>query len=72
MLDVEVVWLKFLSGSTVNNDDEFVLSEDDKKNNFVLFCDAEPLSDLEFDVEDLSSIKLYDEKIVPAKISLIE
>lgn len=64
--------VKILHGNTVNNENELVLSEDDKKSNFVLSCNAKPLSDLELDVEDLSNIKLYDKKIIPAKIILIE
>ena len=64
--------VKIISGMTVNNQDEVVLSEVDKKNNFVLSCNAKPLSDLELDIEDLSEIKLYNKKIIPAKISVIK
>lgn len=64
--------VKILSGNTINRQEEMVLTEEDKNNNMVLSCNAKPITDLELDIEDLGEIKLYDKKIIPAKISIIE
>ena len=64
--------VKVLSGNTINREDELVLTQEDKKNNFVLSCNAKPLSDIELDVEDLGGIKIFEKKIIPSKISVIE
>ena len=64
--------VKVLSGYTINKEVELVLSEEDKNENFVLSCNAKPLSDLELDIEDLGEITLFEKKIIPSKISVIE
>ena len=64
--------VKVLSGTTINKEDELVLSKDDKNQNFVLSCNAKPISDLELDIEDLGDITLFEKKIIPSKINLIE
>lgn len=64
--------VKVISGKTINVEDELVLSSDEREQNFVLSCNAKPISDLYLDVEDLGDIVLYDKKIVPAKINSIE
>ena len=64
--------VKVISGSTINIEEELVLTEEDKNENFVLSCNAKPLSDLELDIEDLGEITLFEKKIIPSKISVIE
>ena len=64
--------VKVLSGKTKNLKEELVLTEEEKKQNFILSCNSIPLSNLKLDIEDLGDIILYDKKIVPAKISAIE
>lgn len=64
--------VKVLSGKTINNDKELVLTEEDKNANLVLSCNAKPLSDLELDIEDLGEIALFEKKIIPSKISIIQ
>jgi CDP-4-dehydro-6-deoxyglucose reductase len=64
--------VKVISGSTINIQEEFVLSDEEKKQNYVLSCIAKPLSDLKLDIEDLGEIKLFEKKIIPSKISVIE
>jgi CDP-4-dehydro-6-deoxyglucose reductase len=64
--------VKVISGSTEDVEKELVLTENEKKENFVLSCNAKPLSDLKLDIEDLSDIKFFDKKILPAKISKIK
>jgi len=64
--------VKVLSGNTINKEEELVLSEEDKNKNFVLSCNAKPLSDLELDIEDQGEITLFDKKIIPSKINSIE
>ena len=64
--------VKVVSGSTIDKEEELVLTKEDKTANFVLSCNAKPLSDIELDIEDLSDITLFEKKIIPAKISIIE
>jgi CDP-4-dehydro-6-deoxyglucose reductase len=64
--------VKVLSGKTINKEEELVLTEEDKNANFVLSCNAKPLNDLELDIEDLGEITLFEKKITPSKISVIE
>jgi len=64
--------VKVLSGKTINKEDELVLTEEDKNANFVLSCNAKPLCDLELDIEDLGDITLFEKKIFPSKINVIE
>lgn len=64
--------VKVLSGYTINIEEELVLTMEDKNANFVLSCNAKPLSDLELDIEDLGDITLFEKKITPSKISMIE
>ena len=64
--------VKVISGSTINIEEELVLTEEDKNENFVLSCNAKPLSDLELDIEDLGEFTLFEKKIIPSKISVIE
>jgi len=64
--------VKIISGNTIDNEEELVLTEKDKNNNYVLSCNAKPLSDLELEIEDLGDITLFEKKIIPSKISVIE
>lgn len=64
--------VKVLSGKIKNLKEELVLTEEEKKQNFILSCNSIPLSNLKLDIEDLGDIKLFDKKIVPVKISSIE
>ena len=64
--------VKVVSGSTIDKEEELVLTEQDKNNNFVLSCNAKPLSDIELNIEDLGEITLFEKKIIPSKINIIE
>jgi CDP-4-dehydro-6-deoxyglucose reductase, E3 len=64
--------VKVTSGKTINKEEELVLTQDEKSENFVLSCNAKPLSNLELDIEDLGDKCIYQKKIVPSKISNIE
>ena len=64
--------VKVISGKTTNKEEEQVLTEKEKNNNFVLSCNAKPVSDLVLDIEDLGEITLFKKKIVPSKINIIE
>ena len=64
--------VKIISGKTINKEEELVLTEEEKNENFVLSCNAKPLCDIELDIEDLGEIKIFDKKIIPSKISVIE
>ena len=64
--------VKVLSGKTINKEEELVLTEKDKNENFVLSCNAKPLTNIELDIEDLGQITIFEKKIIPSKISVIE
>lgn len=64
--------VKVISGDTINNEEESVLTDVEKNKNFILSCNAKPISDLELDVEDLGDITLFDKKIIPSKINNIQ
>ena len=64
--------VKIISGKTKDVEEELVLTEEEKNQNFVLSCNAKPISDLKLDIEDLGNVILYDKKIVPAKINSIK
>jgi CDP-4-dehydro-6-deoxyglucose reductase len=59
------------SGTTIDKLDDLVLSAKEKSKNWVLSCNAIPTSDLVLDIEDLGEIKIYEKKIIPAKIQSI-
>lgn len=63
---------RVLKGSTINLEDELVLTEEERAENFVLSCNAKPTSDLFLDIEHLGDVIIYDKKLVPSKISKIE
>jgi len=64
--------VKVISGSTINVEEELVLTKEDKNENFVLSCNSKPISDIKLDIEDLGEITLFEKKIIPSKISVIE
>ena len=63
--------VKIISGQTQNVEDELVLTGDEKKQNYVLSCNAKPLSDLILDIEDLGDVTIFSKKIVPSKIDAL-
>ncbi len=63
---------KVLSGSTESLNTDFVLSEKERAEGYILTCNAIPKSDLILDVEDLSDYALSKSKIFPAKIQSID
>ena len=64
--------VKVIAGETINKAKELVLTNSENKNKFVLSCNAKPLTDLELDIDDLGEITLFEKKLIPAKISIIE
>ncbi len=64
--------VKIVDGSTENVQEELVLSDSEKNENYVLSCNAKPTSNLTLDIEDLGGITFYEKKIVPSKIDSIE
>lgn len=59
------------SGTTNDKYDDLVLSAEEKSSNWILTCNTMPTSDLVLDIEDLGDIKVFDKKIIPAKIQAI-
>jgi CDP-4-dehydro-6-deoxyglucose reductase len=64
--------VKVISGNYINKEEELVLTEKDKNQNFVLSCNTIPLTDLELDIEDLGDVIHFEKKIIPSKINCIE
>ncbi|MFT4804398.1 MAG: CDP-4-dehydro-6-deoxyglucose reductase [Cyclobacteriaceae bacterium] len=64
--------VKIEKGQTVNQQEELVLSEEEREQNYVLSCNAKPISNLDLAVEDLGNVVLYEKKILPAKINRLE
>ena len=64
--------VRVISGETKNIADEVVLTDEERTKNYVLSCNAKPLSNLKLDIEDLGNVTLFSKKIVPAKVDSIE
>jgi CDP-4-dehydro-6-deoxyglucose reductase len=64
--------VQILSGTTVDKLDDLVLSPEEKTNNWTLSCNSIPTTDVELDIEDLGDIKIFEKKIIPAKIQNIK
>jgi CDP-4-dehydro-6-deoxyglucose reductase len=60
--------VKVSEGTTLDKSDDLVLTTAEKDDNWTLSCNAIPTSDLYLDIEDLGDIRLFDKKIVPAKV----
>jgi CDP-4-dehydro-6-deoxyglucose reductase, E3 len=60
------------TGETKNKLDDLVLSDEEKAENWILSCNAVPISDLLLDSQDLTGIQIFQKKIIPAKINSIE
>jgi len=56
----------------VDRGNDQVLSDDDKKSNKILTCQAKPVSNLKIDIEDLGDYSTQTIKTVPVRISKIE
>ena len=64
--------VRVISGETQNIETEVVLTEEERTQNYVLSCNAKPLSNLKLDIEDLGNVTIFSKKIVPAKVDSIE
>lgn len=62
---------KLISGETIPEIQDDVLSEDDRSKGFILSCIHSPKSDVEISLEDLSIYGLSRAKTLPAKVSEI-
>lgn len=58
-------------GKTKDMHKDYILSDDDKKNNLILTCNAIPLSNLNLDIEDIDDLDFNKPKITPCKINEI-
>jgi CDP-4-dehydro-6-deoxyglucose reductase len=63
--------VKIKEGTAIDKNFDYVLSLEDKESNYTLSCNAIPTSDLILDLEDLGECRIFDKKIVPAKIEEI-
>lgn len=62
---------KVLFGTSIAIDEEIGLSDSEKKEGYILTCIRKPTSDLNLDIEDLSSYQLEKVKTLPSKIDSI-
>jgi CDP-4-dehydro-6-deoxyglucose reductase len=62
---------KVISGTSITKVDEIGLSEEDKKNGYILTCVRTPTSDVVLDLDDLSGYKLESIRTLPSKINRI-
>jgi CDP-4-dehydro-6-deoxyglucose reductase len=63
---------KVLDGKTVELRDEFVLSNEEKQQGYILTCNSKPISNVQLDIEDLGDIELSEVRTLPSKIDAIE
>lgn len=63
---------KVLKGKTENVSFEFGLNDEEKKAGYILTCASNPLSDLELQIQDLGTVKLFPVRTIPAKINCLE
>ena len=59
------------SGITTDKLEDLVLSSEEKSDKWVLSCNAIPTSNLVLDIEDLVEVKVFEKKIIPAKLQTI-
>lgn len=64
--------VKVINGKTLNESEEFILSEEEKEEGYVLSCNSKPISNLELDVEDLGNVVLSEVRTLPCKIDKLE
>lgn len=64
--------VKVLEGKTINIQEEFVLSEKEKKQGYILSCNVKPLSNIKLDLEDIGNIVLIEPRTLPCKIDSIK
>lgn len=58
-------------GKTINEHNEFVLSEKERSDGYILSCNVKPLSNLKLDIEDLG-VELSEVKTLPCKIQVLD
>lgn len=63
---------KVLYGDSVDQQEEFVLSDEERESNHILTCNCIPISDISLDIEDLGNIIIHQKKTFPSKIDTIE
>jgi CDP-4-dehydro-6-deoxyglucose reductase len=64
--------VQLISGKIKDKIDDLILSEKEKSEGWILTCNSIPLTDLVLDTEGLGQIRIFDKKIIPAKIHEIE
>jgi CDP-4-dehydro-6-deoxyglucose reductase len=62
---------KLVEGSTLTISEEIGLSQEERKEGYILTCIRKPASDLKLDIEDLSGYSIEPIKIIPSKIESI-
>ncbi|AZQ61556.1 2Fe-2S iron-sulfur cluster binding domain-containing protein [Flammeovirga pectinis] len=64
--------VKVVDGETEVIENDLILSNNERKEGYILSCNTKALSDVILDIEDLGNIELFESKIVPAKINAID
>ena len=63
---------KVIEGETIQIENDMVLTDVDRSKGYILTCNTRPISDVKLNIEDLGDISLYEKKIGPTKIQVIE
>ena len=63
---------RVVEGFSENQFDDFVLSEKEREEGFILTCSALPKSNMKLDIEDLQSFDIQKSRIIPGKIDILE
>jgi len=64
--------VKVLEGNCKDIQEELILSEEEKKEGYILSCNSIPLTDIKLDIEDLGNKKLEKSKTLPCKLDSLE
>lgn len=63
---------QILEGETIQIQNDLVLTDEERKNGYILTCNTKPLSDVKLNISDLGEFNLFEKKILPAKIQSID
>lgn len=63
---------RVIDGKTENVHQEYVLSDEERAQGYILTCNAKAKSDVKLDIEGLTDLTIYPKKIVPSKVDQID
>lgn len=63
---------RVVEGETKNIQQEYVLSDEERAQGFILTCNAKPITNIKIDIQDLEELILYPKRIMPSKIDRVD